>query len=175
MGNDALVDGIVIRPETGADIDAVHAVVAAAFERQNEARLVDVLRLQARPFVSFVAEVDNAVVGHISFTEVEIAGVGAMAMGLAPLSVTPRLQRRGVGSALMKTGLAACQSLAAGLVFVLGHADYYPRFGFRPAAECGFYFMKQGGEPSFFVLELIDGAGAGRAGKVQYHAAFGAV
>jgi putative acetyltransferase len=166
---------IMVRPERRADFDAVHAVVAAAFERQAEANLVDALRRDAEPFISLVASVDDAVVGHVAFSPVHLEGEGGLAMGLAPLAVHPDLQNRGIGSLLTRAGLQACCEIDAGLVFVLGHAEYYPRFGFRPAAELGFYFMSSAREPSFFVFELVAGAAEGRSGKVGYHRAFEAV
>jgi putative acetyltransferase len=166
---------IVIRPERIADVDAAHAVVAAAFEREGEADLVDALRRGARPFISLVATREEIVVGHIAFSPLRLDGEGPLAMGLAPLSVLPAMQSCGIGSRLTRAGLQACRAIETGPVFVLGHAEYYPRFGFRPAAELGFYFMTPGGEPSFFVLELSTGAAAGRSGRVRYHSAFDAV
>jgi putative acetyltransferase len=165
---------IVIRPERIADVDAVHAVVAAAFEREAEAALVDALRRDARPFISLVASGRDGVVGHVAFSPIRLDGEGPLAMGLAPLSVLPAMQSCGIGSRLVRAGLQACRAIETGLVFVLGHAEYYPRFGFRPAAELGFYFMSPGAEPSFFVLELGAGAAAGRSGRVRYHQAFDA-
>lgn len=169
---DESIQGVLIRPERPADSDAIHAVVATAFEREDEARLVDALRSRAQPFVSLVAELEGTVVGHVAFTPVTTDGTGMPALGLAPLSVVPRLQSRGIGGALTRAGLEICREQGVGLVFVLGHSEYYPRFGFRPAADLGFHFMSPGLEPSFFVLELAPAAAAGRSGRARYHPAF---
>jgi putative acetyltransferase len=165
----------VIRPERPADVDAVHAVVAAAFERADEANLVDVLRREADPYVAFVAAAEGLVVGHIALTPIGIDGAGPRAMGLAPVSVEPNVQSRGIGSALVRHGLKACAADGVGLVFVLGHPEYYPRFGFRPASEAGFHYRTTEFDPAFFVLELTPGAAAGRGGWVRYHRAFGEI
>jgi putative acetyltransferase len=163
---------VAIRPERASDAPAVYAVVAAAFERDDEARLVDALRRLAEPYIAFVAEAEGRVIGHIAFTPITLDGDGPAAMGLAPVAVEPNTQRRGVGSALVRAGLNACAERDVGLVFVLGHAEYYPRFGFRPAFDFGFHYRSTEFDPSFFVLELSPGAAAGRSGFVHYHHAF---
>lgn len=163
---------VTIRPEREGDAKAVHAVVAAAFEREDEAKLVDVLRRAADPYIAFVAEAEGRVIGHVAFTPITLDGDGPAAMGLAPVAVEPSSQKRGVGDALVRAGLRECTARGVGLVFVLGHAEYYPRFGFRPAADLGFYFRSREAEPSFFALELRPGAAAGRSGLVRYHSAF---
>jgi len=86
--------------------------------------------------------------------------------------VLPAAQNRGVGSALSRAGLPACAARGAVLAFVLGHPSYYPRFGFRPAFELGFYYRRPELEDSFFALELTPGAARGRSGRVRYAAAF---
>jgi putative acetyltransferase len=166
---------VIIRGERRADAPAVYAVVSAAFEREDEAKLVDALRRAADPYVALVAEAEGRIVGHIAFTPVAIDGSGPAAMGLAPLAVEPNTQRRGIGSALVRAGLRSCEERNVGLVFVLGHPNYYARLGFRKAAELHFHFRTQGIEPAFQVLELSTGAAAGRSGFVRYHPAFEAV
>ncbi len=163
---------LTIRPERASDASAVHTVVAAAFERDDEAKLVDALRGVAEPYIAFVAEAEGRVIGHIAFTPITLGGDGPAAMGLAPVAVEPNTQNRGVGSALVRAGLKACAERDVGLVFVLGHAEYYPRFGFRPAFDLGFHYRSSEFDPSFFVLELSPGAAAGRSGFVRYHSAF---
>jgi putative acetyltransferase len=121
-----------------------------------------------------VAERAGRVVGHILFSPVRIEGeAGAWpALGLGPLAVAPDAQRGGIGSVLVHAGLAICASRPERLVFVLGHPDYYPRFGFRLTAPLGLRYGEGGFERAFFVLELEPGAAAGRTGRVHYHAAF---
>ena len=88
------------------------------------------------------------------------------------MAVLPRCQRRGVGTALVEAGLEACREAGEPVVVVLGHPDYYPRFGFRPAWDAGLYFLSPGPNPAFMVRELEAGALAGRRGQVRYHPAF---
>ncbi len=114
----------------------IHAVNRAAFGPLVEAKLVDVLRRKAPQFVSLVADVDDAIVGHIVFSKVWLAGRDDLSiMGLGPMAVAPDYQRRGIGSALVRAGLTSCKQLGCQAVVVLGHAEYYPRFGFAPAVR----------------------------------------
>ncbi len=109
-----------------------------AFEGPGEAGLVDALRDSAAwvPGLSLVAEVDSEVVGHILFSLVEIDG-GAPLLSLGPMAVAPDRQRAGVGTALVERGLALAARTEYPLVVVVGHAAYYPRFGFEPARALG--------------------------------------
>jgi putative acetyltransferase len=128
---------VLIRRETAADIPAIRAVHAAAFGRPAEAGLVDALRADAGwlPALSLVATEDGRVVGHVVCTRARIGT--APALGLGPLGVRPETQRHGVGHALMHAVLGAADALDEPIVVLLGHRDYYPRFGFRPAADLG--------------------------------------
>jgi putative acetyltransferase len=130
-----------IRPARQEDRAAVVAVEATAFPSPAEAELVAALLDDptARPIVSLLAEVDGVAVGHILLTGATVSSDGARvpASILAPLAVVPEAQRRGVGQALIRAGIAALTALDVGLVFVLGHIDYYPRAGFRPALPLG--------------------------------------
>jgi putative acetyltransferase len=128
---------VLIRRETDADIEAIHAVTEAAFAARprGEARLVGELRRDAGwiPALSLVAEVDGAVVGHVLCTRGTVDG--APVLGLGPLSVLPAVQGRGVGKALVHTVLGAADALDEPAVVLLGDPDYYSRFGFRLASE----------------------------------------
>lgn len=130
-----------IRPALPDDHAAVLAIEAAAFGRSDEAELVAALLDDptARPFVSLLAELDGRPVGHVLFTAARVIGDDAVvpASLLAPLAVVPAAQRRGVGLALIRAGVEALAALDVDLVFVLGHIDYYPRAGFRPALPFG--------------------------------------
>jgi len=132
---------ISIRPEREEDHEGVFRVVAAAFGQEDEARAVEALRKLAFPQVSLVADTGTEIMGHVMFSPVTI-GSGSefsRAMGLAPLAVAPVYQNRGIGSQLARAGLAACRDLNEPVVVVLGHRDYYPRFGFCPAHDYGLY------------------------------------
>jgi putative acetyltransferase len=164
---------VAVRPEQAGDRSAVRAVNATAFETTAEADLVDALRDQARPLVSLVADSGGVIVGHILFSPVTLAGrADLQVMGLAPMAVTPELQRRGVGTALVNAGLHRCRLLGFGAVVVLGHPSYYPRFGFQPAAHFGIGCEYDAPEEAFMLLELQPGYLRGVSGKARYHAAF---
>src|SRR5262245_37347407 len=123
---------IVIRPENIDDYSAVHSVIESAFGQADEADLVDALRTVASPQISLVAVENNRIVGHIFFSPVSVESAGDIftALGLAPLAVLPECQRRGIGSRLVQEGLMECQRIGHNVVFVVGHPEYYPRFGF---------------------------------------------
>ena len=165
---------LTVRAETSEDLGAVRRVNELAFDGGTEANLVDALRENGAAYVSLVAEEDGEVVGHILFSPltVESEGGGWEALGLAPMAVLPERQGRGVGSALVREGLEECLRRGREVVFVLGHADYYPRFGFRPAGTLGLICEFPSPEENFMVAELRPGALAGRKGLVRYRPEF---
>ena len=128
-----------IRPETPADYEAIAGVVTAAASA-NDARLVELIRASDNydPALALVAESESAIVGHILFSYVELRGQRTTrVLALAPMAVGPTHQRTGIGSALVEAGLKKADALGGPLVLVLGHAGYYPRFGFEPARPLG--------------------------------------
>jgi putative acetyltransferase len=159
-----------VREEQTGDHAAVRDVNTVAFESDVEAAIVDALRPLVSPQISLVAVAGDAVVGHIYFSPVTVGGSEAIALG--PMAVTPAWQRRGVGSALVREGLARCRTIDRPLVFVLGHPEFYPRFGFEPAWPRGFWFGEQRECPAFFVAELDPGVAEGLSGEVVYHPEF---
>lgn len=164
---------IKIRSETEADKEAVFDINAAAFPTDAEARLVDSLRTSAEPLVSLVAVENEDVVGHIMFSKVTLESFDELQlMGLAPMAVSPSLQRGGIGTGLVNAGLQRCRELGIGAVAVLGHPGYYPRFGFRPATEWGIKSEYDVPEDVFMLLELSTGYLQPYEGKIRYHAAF---
>ena len=150
------------------------AVLAAAFDTEAEAALAEAVRGVADPVISLVAEAGGEIVGHILFSPVTISGEAGQkrAMGLGPMAVLPDSQRSGVGSRLVTAGLDACREIDEHVVVVLGHADYYPRFGFEPARPRGIWYRSEDFDPHFFVAELSPGALEGVAGAVRYHDEF---
>lgn len=166
-----------IRDEALEDIEAVRHVNDAAFGRDGEGRLVDELRRQGAAVVSLVAEVDGQVVGHILFSPVTIEGASRPdgIVGLAPMAVLPEHQRHGIGGRLIRDGLDRCRQRGAALAVVLGHPEYYPRFGFVPAPPLGVTCEYPVPDEVFMLQELEPGALEGRRGLARYHAAFAAV
>ncbi len=165
-----------IRQEDRADRAAVHAVNRAAFGTSAEADLVDLLRPKAGKLVSLVAEVDDTVVGHVLFSPVSLSAHDNLnIMGLGPMAVAPDHQRKGIGSALVREGLEQCKQLGCQAVVVLGHAEYYPRFGFVPAARYAIRSEFDVPEDVFMIAELVAGALRGASGVVRYDEAFGSV
>ena len=165
---------MLIRSENDHDRESVHAINVAAFESPEEADLVDALRARAEPLVSLVAEDQGAVVGHIMFSPVSLPGHPRLKiMGLAPMAVTPQLQRQGIGSLLVRAGLEQCRQDGFAAVVVLGHPEYYPRFGFSPSSRFGIDSEYGVPEGVFMAMELRPGALDGKTGTVKYHAEFG--
>jgi predicted N-acetyltransferase YhbS len=134
-----------VRRERPADHDAVREVHRAAFGRGDqqadvpEARLTDELRVDVGflPHLSLVAVLDGAVVGHVLATRGWVEPLGAPALGLGPLGVTPEAQGLGVGTSLVHALLAVAEACEERLVALLGSPEYYRRFDFRPAGELG--------------------------------------
>ena len=165
-----------IRARTADDDNAVWQLNRAVFPTAAEAGLVERLNAEADPLVSLIAEDGGSLVGHILFSPVSLAAdTGLFAMGLGPMAVLPERQRQGIGSALLEAGLDACRELGCRAVFVLGHADYYPRFGFVPASRYGIESQYEVPDEVFMALELEPGALAGKAGNMRYHPAFDAL
>lgn len=162
-----------IRAEEQRDWASVHALNVSAFETPAEANLVDALREQAQPLVSLIAEDNGGILGHIMFSPVSLSSHPALRiMGLAPMAVAPEHQRKGIGSALVRTGLEQCKQLGFGAVVVLGHPAYYPRFGFSSSVRFGISCEYEVPDDVFMVVELQAGVLRAASGKVKYHAAF---
>lgn len=159
-----------IRLETPDDAPAVQRVNEAAFGRADEAHLVNRLRDRAGSYIALVAIDGGEVVGHIAFSLVTVdsSRPGFSALGLAPMAVVPDRQRRGIGSALIREGIAACRAAGADAVFVLGHPDYYSRFGFEPAAAHEIGNEYGASAEAFMVLELAADALSGVTGTARY-------
>lgn len=158
---------MIIRPEHAADENAIFKLEAAAFKTDMEARLVDLLRADGDLTISLVAEDGGEIIGHIAMSPMEAP---VRAMGLGPVAVRPDLQRQGVGSKLINAALDIAESQDIQAVFLLGHAAYYPRFGFSP--ELAAPFTSKYSSPNFMAKELEIGCLKGLTGKVDYAPAF---
>jgi len=166
-----------IRAETPEDNESVHRVNELAFSTPSEANLVDALRKTARPYISLVAIDEEQAVGHIFFSPVTIESAtdSFTAMGLAPMAVLPERQRQRIGSLLVREGLKECQRIGHDVVVVLGHPEYYPRFGFVRASSKALRSEYDVADEVFMVAELTPDALRGRVGLVRYHPAFNGV
>ncbi len=160
-----------IRSEQPDDIGNIRHVNLVAFETETEANLVDALRNADVALISLVAEEKGKVIGHILFSPVTLDGDVSI-MGLAPMAVLPNWQGRGVGTQLVNAGLEACEKAGYEAVVVLGHADYYPRFGFAPAVNFGIKSEYDVPAEVFMVMELRDGVLNHKTGTVKYQQIF---
>jgi putative acetyltransferase len=164
---------LTIRPEQPRDIPSVREVNLSAFPTSAEADLVDALRNIAAPTISLVADVGESIVGHIFFSPVTLAASQDLkVMGLAPMAVHRDWQRQGIGSALVAAGVESCRQHGSDAIVVLGHAPFYPRFGFVPASRFGIGCEYDVPDDHFMALELEPGTLRGRSGTIRYHPAF---
>lgn len=164
----------MIRSEQPGDEAGIRSVHLQAFETDAEANLVDALRVAGVELISLVAEENGVLIGHILFSPVTINGQPGT-MGLAPMAVLPHWQNKGVGTQLVNEGLKACKAAGHGAVVVLGHPDYYPRFGFVPSTKFGIESEYDVPAEVFMVKELQRDALRGIAGTVKYHKVFSEV
>lgn len=165
--------GFHIRAEQPGDRAEVWKVNEAAFERSDEADLVDRLREEGVVLLSLVAEMESRIVGHILFSRMSIESAQGKlpAVSLAPMAVRPSHQRRGIGSHLIRRGLRELRAGRERIVVVVGHKNYYPRFGF--GLETSRYLSSPFPVDAVMSLELSEGALAGVRGALRYANAFG--
>ena len=163
---------MIVRPERPADLEAVREVNQSAFGQTAEADLVDALRQSPAfiPELSLVAIQGVQLVGHVLFTRIVVRGerLAHPALALAPLAVLGSHQRRGLGSALVERGLQQACALGHELVIVVGHPEYYPRFGFVPAGPHGIHAPFPVREEAFMARELRPGVLGRIEGQVEY-------
>jgi putative acetyltransferase len=163
----------LLRSEHPGDRQQVRKLNQAAFQRSDEADLIDGLRAEGAVLLSLVAELDGQIIGHILFSRmtIETTQNSVAAASLAPMAVLPDHQGRGVGSRLIQHGLAELRERGEQIVIVLGHKDYYPRFGFT--SENARHLESPFPPDVYMALELFEGALANIRGRVKYPAAFG--
>jgi putative acetyltransferase len=175
---DGAMNNFTIRAERPGDEEAIARVHRRAFESDVEARLVSALRGACCVPVSLVAELKFqadatadqhfGIVGHVLFSELRIvrAESAQRSLALAPVAVLPAHQRQGIGSALVREGISTCRAAGYPAVFVLGHREYYPRFGFSPELARQFECVYAG--EHFMALELQPGSLDGAHGRIEY-------
>ena len=166
-----------IRKEQLSDIEKIWQVNSEAFETDAEADLVNALRNSGCIFISLVAEIQNKIVGHILFTPVNLTDDKnnknkLKIMGLAPMAVLSQHQNKKIGSKLVKAGLEQCKSLNYDAVVVLGHTNYYPKFGFVPSVRFDIKSEYDVPDEVFMILELVPECLKNHAGVIKYHEVF---
>jgi putative acetyltransferase len=162
---------IKLRNEAGADVSAISEVTAAAFKtlqisNHTEQFIVTALRTAKALAISLVAEVDGRVIGHIAFSPVAISDGTPSWYALGPVSVVPEYQRQGIGEALVQEGLSRLKEMNAQGCCLVGHPEYYRKFGFKnmPGLEV------EGVPQEFFFALSFDGHFP--QGTVAFHDAF---
>jgi len=164
------VKAIEIREEQTGDAEAIRRVSTEAFGQPQEAQLVDALRNDCSDLLSLVAVDGQDIVGHILFSPAFLGDVEGM--GLAPMAVIPARQRDGIGSELVRAGLAKLEERGCPFVIVLGHADYYPRFGFERASARGVRCEWDVPDDVFMLLVLGETTMNGVSGLARYRPEF---
>ena len=164
---------IVIRNETVSDIEAIAEVTRTAFatlqiSQHTEQFIIKALRAAGALTISLVAEVDRKIVGHVAFSPVTISDGSRDWYGLGPVSVLPEYQKQGIGTSLINTGLSMLKEMGADGVVLVGHPEYYKRFGFKNFPE-----LIYEGIPQHYFFALPFGKTAAK-GTVHFHPGFSA-
>jgi len=172
---------MLIRQETFHDRIATENVVEEAFRNaefadHTEHLLVHRLRLSSSfiPELSMVADVNNVIVGHILFTTIKIVGAKEWdSLALAPVSVLPEYQSKGIGGELIVKGIERAKALGYKSIILLGHEHYYPKFGFKRASTWNIKCPFEVPDEVFMAMELVENGLKGVSGVVEYPKEFG--
>lgn len=164
---------IEIREER-ADVAAVRELNRRAFGQDQEGNIVDALRANGAALLSLVATLNNRLVGHIMYSPASVAG-NVEGAALGPMAVLPECQRQGIGSKLIEAGNRKLKDAGCPLVLVVGHADYYPRFGFRRASEHGIKCQWDVPDDVFMLLILDEAKMEGVSGLATYRHEFSSI
>lgn len=161
---------IDVRDERPEDITAIREVNRRAFGQGVEGQIVDALRSNHAVLLSLVATLNDRLVGHIMYTPATIGAVTGAALG--PMAVVPEHQRQGIGSRLIEAGTRRLDADGCPFIVVVGHADYYPRFGFKPASTYGIR-CEWDVPDEVFMVAVLDGAKMhGVTGLARYRPEF---
>ena len=165
---------ITIREEQPQDIKIIRDLNKRAFGQTQEADLVDKLRRNCDDQLSLVALIQNQVVGHILFTPVMVESEDNIVKGmaLAPMAVLPEYQRQGIGSELVRAGIEKLKKRQCPFIIVLGHAEYYPRFGFEPASRYGIRSEWEVPDDAFMILVIGEYEMRGGVALAKYRPEF---
>jgi putative acetyltransferase len=169
---------IDIREERPEDIPTIRSVNVEAFGQPQEANLIEMLRTNDGVRLSLVATTnEEQIVGHILYSPVTaVSGENKITgAGLGPMAVRPTHQRRGIGSKLIEFGTTRLRQGGCPFIVVLGHADYYPRFGFRRASDYGLRCQWNVPDNAFMALALNEAIVRDVSGLVEYRAEFSSV
>jgi predicted N-acetyltransferase YhbS len=167
---------MIIRREKEEDFKSIYEINEQAFKQKDESELIERIRNNKNfiPELSLVAEENGKIVGHILFSKIKIIGEKEYeSLVLAPMAILPELLRKGIGGRLIKEGLNKARELGFDSVIVLGHKDYYPRFGFERASKWDIKCPFEVPNEAFMAIELNVGALANKSGIVEYPKEFG--
>jgi len=165
---------IEIREERPDDVAAVRELNRRAFGQDQESNIVDALRANGAALLSLVATLNDRVVGHIMYSPVSVGG-NVKGAALGPMAVIPERQRLGIGSKLIEAGNQNLKNADCPFIIVVGHANYYPRFGFRPASEHGIKCEWDVPDDVFMLLVLDQVKMEGVSGLAKYRDEFSSV
>jgi len=162
---------ITIRKEEERDYKKVYEVNRLAFQQENESKLIEKIRKGNNfvPDLSLVAKIDDEIVGHILFSRIKIVGDSIFeSLALAPMAVIPEFQKQGIGAELIKKGIDKAKELGFDSIIVLGHKEYYPKFGFKRASNWSIECPFEVPDEAFMAIELTEKAFEDKAGTVRY-------
>jgi putative acetyltransferase len=167
---------VSIRPEERSDYPDIEQLLRTSFGGDEEVSLVTGIRDSEYyiPDLTLAAVSDSRIVGYIMFSDITIDMKSGLvpALSLAPMAVLPELQGRGIGTRLIERGLSAAKEYGHRIIIVIGHPDYYSRFGFLPASRFGFEVGIEVPDEAFMVLGLSEGVLEGIGGMVRYSPPF---
>jgi putative acetyltransferase len=167
------LEPIDIRKERPADITAIRDLIKRAFAQDQEANIVDALRSNGAVWLSLVATLKDRVVGHIMYSPLAVGQITGA--GLGPMAVLPECQRQGIGAKLIDAGNRQLKDDGCPFIVVVGHPEYYPRFGFKPARAQGIACEWEVPDDVFMVLVLDPGKMQGVSGLAKYRREFSGV